>query len=336
MEAKSKGGKIALYSRKSRFTGQGESVENQIEWCRRYVASHFPGVGEEDLCIYEDEGFSGGNTRRPQFQKMMKAAGEGAFSAVVCYRLDRVSRNIGDFARLIFELSEKNTAFISIKEQFDTGSPLGRAMMFIASVFAQLEHETIAERIRDNMHELAKSGRWLGGITPTGFASAPIQKLSKDGRTKKVCRLVPIPGELALVRLIFARFLSTGSLTQTVAFLSEEGRTTKNGRPFTRFAVKNILQNPVYMTADADAYDFFASRGVELCCGKENFDGKWGVMAYNKTLQKAGKANKAKDMGEWIITVGGHKGTVPGADWAAAYTLLEKNGKKISCRGSEL
>ena len=111
---------------------------------------HFGEDAAENVLVYEDEGFSGGNLERPQFKKMMKDSQKIEFAAIVVYRLDRISRNISDFAGLIEELSALGTAFISIREQFDTATPLGRAMMYIASVFSQLERETIAERIRDN------------------------------------------------------------------------------------------------------------------------------------------------------------------------------------------
>ena len=126
---------------------------------------------ENQIAIYEDEGFSGKTLDRPRFKDMMKDARKGKLSSIIVYRLDRISRNIGDFAQLIDQLNDMNIAFVSIKEQFDTSSPMGRAMMYIASVFSQLERETIAERIQDNMKELAKTGRWLGGVTPTGYQS---------------------------------------------------------------------------------------------------------------------------------------------------------------------
>ena len=151
-----------IYSRKSKFTGKGESIENQIELCRQYIAMHFGEDASENVLVYEDEGFSGGNLARPQFKKMMKDSQKIAFAAIVVYRFDRISRNIGDFAKLIEDLGDRHIDFISIREQFDTSSPMGRAMMYIASVFSQLERETIAERIRDNMHELSKTGRWTG------------------------------------------------------------------------------------------------------------------------------------------------------------------------------
>ena len=141
-----------IYSRKSRFTGKGESIENQIELCRQYIAAHFGQEVADQALVYEDEGFSGGNLERPQFKKMMQDSRQQRFTAIVVYRLDRISRNIGDFANLIQDLGDRHIDFVSIREQFDTSSPLGRAMMYIASVFSQLERETIAERIRDNMH----------------------------------------------------------------------------------------------------------------------------------------------------------------------------------------
>ena len=173
-------GKIAIYSRKSKFTGKGESIGNQIELCREYIRANHGQVDADAAAVYEDEGFSGGNLERPAFKRMLRAARERKFKAVVVYRLDRISRNISDFSGLIEELSRLDIAFVSIKEQFDTGTPMGRAMMYIASVFSQLERETIAERIRDNMHELAKTGRWLGGTTPTGYCSKSVLTVTVD------------------------------------------------------------------------------------------------------------------------------------------------------------
>jgi len=142
--------KAAIYSRKSKFTGKGESVENQIQLCKEHGMKYLD-IAESDFTIYEDEGFSGGNTNRPQFQKLIKDAKAKKFDILICYRLDRISRNVSDFSQLIKDLNKYNVNFISIREQFDTTTPMGRAMMYIASVFSQLERETIAERIKDNM-----------------------------------------------------------------------------------------------------------------------------------------------------------------------------------------
>lgn len=319
---------FVIYSRKSKFTGKGESIENQIEMCRQYIATHYSEEEAEAALVYEDEGFSGGNLERPKFKKMMNDSQKIEFAAIVVYRLDRISRNIGDFAKLIEDLGNRHIDFISIREQFDTSSPMGRAMMYIASVFSQLERETIAERIRDNMHELSKTGRWLGGNTPTGYESESISNVTVDGKTRKACKLKIIPDELNLVKLIFDKFMETGSLTKTDEFLMNGHYKTKRGKTFTRFAIKAILSNPVYMIADEDAYNYLVENDVDLFADKEAFDGKHGIMAYNRTLQRPGKATQEKPINEWIVSVGKHLGAIPGATWVQVQKLLELNKSK--------
>ena len=319
---------FVIYSRKSKFTGKGESIENQIEMCRQYIATHYSEEEAEAALVYEDEGFSGGTLERPKFKKMMSDSQKIDFAAIVVYRLDRISRNIGDFAKLIEDLSNRHIDFISIREQFDTSSPMGRAMMYIASVFSQLERETIAERIRDNMHELSKTGRWLGGNTPTGYESESISNVTVDGKTRKACKLKVIPDELNLVKLIFDKFIETGSLTKTDEFLMNGHYKTKRGKSFTRFAIKGILSNPVYMIADEDAYNYLVGNDVDLFADKEAFDGKHGIMAYNRTLQRPGKATQEKPMNEWIVSVGKHLGAIPGATWVQVQKLLALNKSK--------
>lgn len=319
---------FVIYSRKSKFTGKGESIENQIEMCRQYIATHYSQEEADAALVYEDEGFSGGNLERPKFKKMMSDSQKIKFAAIVVYRLDRISRNIGDFAKLIEDLGNRDIDFISIREQFDTSSPMGRAMMYIASVFSQLERETIAERIRDNMHELSKTGRWLGGTTPTGYESESITNVTVDGKTRKACKLKIIPDEINLVKLIFDKFIETGSLTKTDQFLMQGRYKTKRGKTFTRFAIKGILSNPVYMIADEDAYNYLVENDVDLFSEKEAFDGKHGIMAYNRTLQRPGKATQEKPMNEWIVSVGKHKGVIPGAVWVQVQNLLELNKSK--------
>jgi len=310
--------RVAIYSRKSKFTGKGESTENQIEMCKSFLRVKFPEAYEEDgLNIYEDEGFSGSHINRPQFINMMNAARARKFDTIVCYRLDRISRNISDFAKLIDELTALNIAFISIKEQFDTAQPMGRAMMYIASVFSQLERETIGERIKDNMEELAKDGRWLGGVTPTGYRSI---RLFSDKKHKYV--LEPVLHELEIVKLIFEVFENTHSLYHTADYLNKKSLTTKNDKPFSPVAVKGILENPVYMRADIDAYNFLSKANLHIYAEKDKFNGKNGIMAYKKTLQKAGKVNQKLDPDRWIISVGQHEGIIEGVRWVQIHNIF--------------
>ena len=319
---------IAIYSRKSKFTGKGESIGNQIELCKEYIRAHYGDDALDHLVVYEDEGFSGGNLNRPDFKKMMAAAKERKFKAIIVYRLDRISRNISDFSSLIEELARLNIAFVSIKEQFDTGSPMGRAMMYIASVFSQLERETIAERIRDNMHELAKTGRWLGGTTPTGFESEGEEKVAVDGKKKKTFKLKLVPQEAEIVRMIYDLFSETNSLTMTEAELMKRRIVTRNGNYFTRFSIKAILQNPVYMVADQEAYDYLTEKEADLFSDRAEFDGKHGIMAYNRTDQEKGKTRQYNPVNEWIVAVGKHPGLIPGKTWVRVQEALEQNKSK--------
>ena len=319
---------IAIYSRKSKFTGKGESIGNQIELCREFARAHYGDTLADQALVFEDEGFSGGNLRRPAFQRMMEGAKKRQFKAIIVYRLDRISRNVGDFSNLIEELTRLDIAFISIREQFDTGTPMGRAMMYIASVFSQLERETIAERIRDNMHELAKTGRWLGGMTPTGYTSESVKRVTVDGKTHKACKLKLLPEEAALVTLVFDLFTETQSLTKTEAELLRQRRTTKNGKEFTRFSIKNILQNPVYLIADGAAWDYFEEQGAELFSERKAFDGVHGILAYNRTDQEKGRAAVANPVSEWIVSVGEHEGMIPSQQWIKVQALLERNKSK--------
>jgi DNA invertase Pin-like site-specific DNA recombinase len=319
---------IAIYSRKSKFTGKGESIENQIELCKQYIENNYGDDGPIEIFIYEDEGYSGKNTSRPQLKKMLQDAKKKIFTVLICYRLDRISRNVSDFANLIEELHRLGVDFVSIKEKFDTSNPIGRAMMYISSVFAQLERETIAERIRDNMYELSKTGRWLGGTTPTGYTSESIQKVSMDGKIKKACKLKIVPEEAQVIRTIYEKYLDTGSLTQTDAYLIQNNYKTKNNKYFTRFSIKSILENPVYAKADEDSYTYIIDHKMNLFSDKKEFDGYHGLMVYNRTQQKDGLAHKARAMEEWIVSVGKHEGLISGRDWVKVQKLLNINQSK--------
>ena len=290
---------IAIYSRKSRFTGKGESIGNQVELCRAYIRTAFGDAYADGAVVFEDEGFSGGNLNRPDFKRMMKAARDHQFKAVVVYRLDRISRNISDFSALIEELGRLEIDFVSIRESFDTSSPMGRAMMYIASVFSQLERETIAERIRDNMHELAKTGRWLGGTTPTGYTSEAVKTITVDGKSKRACKLKVIPEEADIVRKIYDLYIETDSLTMTEAELLRQHIKTKTGRNFTRFSIRGILQNPVYLIADQDAWlqDMAVETAGDMISANPDLDiiyaaNDGGTVGSVMAVENAGKAGE--------------------------------------------
>lgn len=130
-----------IYSRKSLFTGKGESVKNQIDACQEYAS-----MKGWDTLVYFDEGFSGQNRNRPGFQQLLQDIDQGKIQHVIFYKLDRISRRMLDILEFIEKMNSKGIDFISITENFDTTTPLGRAMVHIAATFAQLEREMLQQR----------------------------------------------------------------------------------------------------------------------------------------------------------------------------------------------
>lgn len=315
---------VAIYSRKSRLTDKGDSIENQIELCKTYINQYYSDI--QNILIYRDEGFSGSNTNRPMFQQMIHDAHKKKFNVLICYRLDRISRNIAHFANTYEILQQNGIEFISIKEQFDTSTPIGRAMLNIAMVFAQLERETIAERIRDNMQALAYSGRWLGGTTPTGFKSTELEYYDQNLNKKRLYTLSPINEEIKLIKLLFEKFLELKSLRQVELYFIKNNIKTKNNCYFSAATIKDILTNPVYACADNSVYKYFNSLGAQVSDDISKYDGKYGISAYNRTDQTT-KPAKIKNVDEWIISVGRHPGVIPGTEWIKIQKIIKNNIK---------
>lgn len=316
--------KIAIYSRKSKFTGKGESIENQVEMCYDYIRKNMPEVNDTDISVYEDEGFSAKNLERPQFQQMMKDLEKQHFDYIVVYRLDRISRNVSDFSGLVENLNSKNVSFICIKEQFDTSTPIGRAMMYIASVFSQLERETIAERVKDNMHMLAKSGRWLGGRQPLGYTSEKI--FFDDGDKKRsYCTLVINENEVELVKLMFDKFLEVRSLTGVVRYLISHDIKNRSNEDYNATSVKNVLTRLEYCVADQNSYDYLCKQGYILCCEENELDGASGYMTYNKhkNLDSKGAKQVRNNIVDWIVTVGKHLAIIESDKWIKTNEIIK-------------
>lgn len=321
--------KYLIYSRKSKFTGKGESVENQIEICKKYIKDHFDvNVKEEDIIIKQDEGFSGKDVKRPQYKEMMKLIEDKQIKMVICYRLDRISRNTLDFGEFYETISNYGIKFVSCTEQFDDTTPTGRLMLQMSIVFAQFERETIAERIRDNMMELAKTGRWLGGNTPMGFVSEKIEKLNINDKKVSLYKLSPINDEIEIIKLIYDKYLELKSLTTLETFLLNNNLKTRKNVDFARWGLKKILTNPVYATADVDTLNYFKSLNMEIYNDDEEWNGTHGVMSYNKTMKTKTGSVKEKDKELWINAIGKHKGIIKGKDWVEIQELLNNNANK--------
>jgi len=193
---------------------------------------------------YDDGGFSGGSIERPGLQRLLRDVEAGRIDVIVVYKVDRLSRALGDFARIV-ELFERHTvSFVSVTQAFNTTSSMGRLTLNILLSFAQFEREVIGERIRDKFAASRARGMWMGGIPPLGY----------DVRDR---RLVVNESEAELVRTIFARFLQLGSATELARELRRAGHTTKSwttqdgkprpGKPIDKGAIYKILNNRVYL-----------------------------------------------------------------------------------------
>ena len=321
--------KFAIYCRKSKFTGKGDSIETQIEKCKGYIALNFDITDDSEFMIYIDEGFSGKNTKRPDYQKMMKACHNHEIKAIVCYKLDRISRNTIDFSLLLEELKELKIDFISATQPFNTTDPTGEAMIKITSVFADLERKLLAERVRDNMLSLAKTGRWLGGTTPLGYQSIEVKTpVDIDGKIRTAYRLNTREEEVPIVHLIFNKFIEFNSLTKTETFLLNNHIKTRNDKNFSRFGLKAILSNPVYAAADEETLKYFTDLGTIIYNDSSEFDGKHGLMVYNKTDQSTSKSHTLHEYSEWVVSIGKHKPMITGKEWIKVQKLLELNKPK--------
>lgn len=271
--------RIGIYSRKSVYSDRSESTENQIRICKQYLSERFP---HAEISVYEDNGFSAKNMDRPQFSALLRDLRGGKLDAVICYRLDRISRSVSDFAKLVEEFARRDVALICVREQFDTASPMGKAMMYISSVFAQLERETIAERVRDNMMQLARGGKRMGGAPPTGYLLAR----REDGKAY----LRPTAPDAAWVRECFHAFLLNGSLRKTA---EKMGKVTPYG-------LRGILENPVYCPVTENTCRYFAFRGCEMQITREDRTGAHGFLPYNRR----GNAQMLLAAGEHTSLVG--------------------------------
>ena len=299
--------RFAIYSRKSVLTDRGESVENQVELCRRCLAAQYPDVGPEEIAVYEDEGFSGRDLQRPQFRRMLEDIRRERPEALVCYRLDRVSRSVGDFADLIRKLEGWGVGFLCIRERFDTSTPMGKAMMYIASVFAQLERETIQKRVADAYFSRSQKSFYMGGRVPYGYRLVPAVI---DGVKTSMYEIVPEEAEV--VRLMYELYskpeCSYGDLLRTF----QEHGITKNGKPWVRTRMADILRSPIYVRADLSVYQFYQNQGAIIANDPSDFIGTNGCYYYKG---KEGSGRKQMNLEGNHLVLAPHEGIVPADTW---------------------
>ena len=295
----------AIYGRQSVDRADSISIESQIEYCQYEIRGG-------TYKTFTDKGYSGKNTDRPQFQAMMEAIRRGEIRRVIVYKLDRISRSILDFATMMAEFQEYGVEFVSCTEKFDTSTPMGRAMLNICIVFAQLERETIQMRVEDAYISRSRRGFYMGGRIPYGYKLEPH---TIDG--KKTSRYVINRAEAEIVKLIFSMYAEPQtSYGDIVRYLTENGiqnDRTKNG-VWDRCRIAEMIKNPVYVKADLSIYRFYKDQGTVIHNSPEDFAGIFGCYLYSD--KNAGRKQTSLE-GQHIV-LAPHEGIVSSDIWLKA------------------
>ena len=243
--------RCAIYTRKSSEEGLDQafnSLDAQREACQAYIHSQ-SGEGWRLLPqVYDDGGFSGGTLERPALQRLLAAIAARQVDVIVVYKIDRLTRSLLDFAKIVEQLDAARASFVSVTQSFNTTTSMGRLTLNVLLSFAQFEREVTGERIRDKIAASKKKGMWMGGALPLGY----------DRPTDPATRaLVVNETEAETVRLIFRRYLELGSVAALGSWLDAQGIRSKayvstKGRPiggarFSRGALFHLLQNRTYL-----------------------------------------------------------------------------------------
>jgi DNA invertase Pin-like site-specific DNA recombinase len=308
----------AIYARQSVEKIDSISIESQIEMCKKEC-------GIEATKVYSDKGFSGKNTNRPKFEQLMQDVKNGLINKVIVYRLDRFSRSIADFGQAWAVFQEHSVEFVSINEKFDTSSPMGRAMLHIIMVFAQLERETIAERVKDNYYSRIKYGNWPGGSAPFGFNNAKMK--NQDGKT--VPTLEPNSDIEIAKRMFFEYSDEYVSLGMIAKELSEEGISGIGRRTWDNVAISRILHNPVYVEATADVYKYYRGKGVIFSNAVDCYTGETSAHIVGKRSASDRKYTKLENH---VVSLTNFPGIIPADIWLKCQYKLDNN-KQIKNTG---
>jgi len=229
--------RCAIYTRKSSEEGlemEFNSLDAQRDACSAYIASQRSEGWLELAGHYDDGGISGGTLERPALKLLLADIEEDRVDVVVVYKIDRLSRALMDFAKLVEVFDRNDVTFVSVTQSFNTTTSMGRLTLNILLSFAQFEREVIGERIRDKVAASRKRGIWMGGYVPLGYEVKDRKLIIKES-------------EAAIVRMIFERFVAVGSATALARALVAEGVRTRRGRLVDKGFLYKLLANRVYI-----------------------------------------------------------------------------------------
>jgi DNA invertase Pin-like site-specific DNA recombinase len=238
--------RCAIYTRKSSEEGLDQafnSLQAQREACEAFITSQ---QHEGWVCLragYDDGGFSGATMGRPALQRLLSDITAGRVDIVVVYKIDRLTRSLADFAKIVEILDARSASFVSVTQQFNTTTSMGRLTLNVLLSFAQFEREVIGERIRDKIAASKKKGMWMGGVPPLGYRVEDRKLAIVDSEAEIVRSIFRRYGELGSVRLLKAELEAQGSKSKS--WTSAAGRVI-GGKPFSRGALYLMLRNRSY------------------------------------------------------------------------------------------
>jgi len=311
--------RIAIYARKSAQSDTSDSISNQVKIIKNYLEMTIP--GNYDVFEYiEAEGHTGATTnKRPEFNRMVEDIKNGFLDAVACYKLDRLNRNVRDFSQLFQLLQDNNVEFLSARDKIDTTTAVGRAMMYMTSVFSQMERETTVERETDAMIQLAANGNWAGGVAPLGYK---LEKILVNNKHHTI--LVKDEETAPFVKMVFDAF-NGRSLNGVATYFKKNGVKAPKGGYFSSSQIHTILKNPHYCPATQEVYDYFKALGCIMRMPKEAFTGRYGIIVYGRTSDGKGKKHTSNPPEKWSVSVGQHKAILDSETWLRAQSCFGQN-----------
>src|SRR6266849_1816925 len=239
--------RCAIYPRKSSEEGleqEFNSLQAQCEACEAYIRSQRHEGWVLARTRYDDGGFSGGNMERPALQRLLADIQGGRINIIVVYKVDRLTRSLADFARLVEIFDTQNVSFVSVTQQFNTTSSMGRLTLNVLLSFAQFEREVTGERIRDKIAASKQKGIWMGGTVPLGYDWCERRLVVNELEANNVRHIFQRYLKLRSVRLLKEELARDGIVSK--ARISRKGNQS-GGQPFGRGALYELLANPIYL-----------------------------------------------------------------------------------------
>ncbi len=299
----------AIYARQSIDKKDSISIETQIDACKRCADGEYK--------VYFDKGWSGKNLDRPQFKQLLKDIRTGEINKLIVYKLDRISRSLNDFSNLMEEFKKYGVEFASTVETFDTSTAIGRAMLGIIMVFAELERENILQRVKDNYYARGEKGLYLGGVPIYGFDKLPAKL---DGIKTSV--LIP-NSDIATVEYIFNAYREGGcSLGDIVRSLNARHIPSPAGSLWDSNKISRLLRSPVYVRADMEVYRYYKEKGAQISNPVESFSGEHGCFLYGK---REANERKYTDVHDHVLSIGLHDGIISSEIWLDVQRKLDGN-----------